>query len=337
MKTKHFTIPAILLAVIMTACNSSAQKSSNESNNSDTLVQSESPKEEPVAPKINYNDFPVAYVKNSVLYFFNPENEATVQFTEETDSVFNCVYSDKDAMFYYSVSRNGMLSFKKVDLSATPVQPQSIIDLNKPAEKFFTETYGSKAKLYFLKNNLFLESDFYWEMYGFSKIIDYSLDNNEISIIDRGDYYDKYLQYEEEPCEDSGSRNRVVFNKAKQMDLSKYMVEPDFEVYCEPMSFSANCNKMAFAVITGFGDLPHGPYCIANTDGTMMQLLDGTDIGSDYSPIWSNNNAVFERTKEISEDESVYEFCYTRATDNTPVLIDQDVDYFAVRKKHPIN
>ena len=163
MKTKHFTIPAILLAVIMAACNTSAQKSSNESNNSDTLVQSESPKEEPAAPQVNYNDFPVAYVKNSVLYFFNPENETTVQFTEETDSVFNCVYSDRDAMFYYSVSRNGMLSFKKVDLSTTPGQPQLIIDLNKPAQEFFSQTNYDKANLKFLENNLLLEYDFIWD------------------------------------------------------------------------------------------------------------------------------------------------------------------------------
>ena len=98
----------------------------------------------PDAKRPNYNDFPVAYVKNSKLYFFNPENETTEEFTEETDSVFNCVYSDQDAMFYYTVSQNGKLSIKKMDLSDTSPQPKFLFDLNIPTAEFSRKLTAKK-------------------------------------------------------------------------------------------------------------------------------------------------------------------------------------------------
>lgn len=291
----------------------------------------EEPQQDPT-----YNDFPVAYVKDGKLYFFNPDSDAKMEFTEEKNSVFNCVYSDRDAMLYYTVSLNGKLMIKQVDLSIKPAQPKLLFDLNKPTSEFFSETYGNKAKLYFVKNNLLLESDFDWEMYYFSNYIDYSIANKKVSICD--DYYAKYKEYEKKYCEVNESAYKPVFRKALKLDLSKYKEpsEPNYKAYCEFMNMSPDCKKVAFGIITFFGDLPHGPFCVANIDGTNLQLLDDTDIGSDSKPLWCNGNAVFERTKSMGEENNISELCYTQATDNSIARIDQDVDYYAVRTKHPI-
>ena len=283
---------------------------------------------------VNYNDFPIAYVKNSKIHFFNPENETMAELTEETDSVFNCVYSDKDAMFYYTVSRNGKLSIKQMDLSDTSAQPKLLFDLNKPTSEFFSETYGEKAKLKFIKDNLLLDCDFSWESYSFTKFYDYSIRNKTVTKIDWEQFESRYGPFPYS-LENSLENYKSVYNKAKRLKLKKEdYADDDFEIEYILESVSADDSKIVFSILLGFGDLPHGPYCVANTDGTNMQILENTDMGSSFKPLWCNNNAVFERT--IDAEEGISEFCYTRAADNTVVRIDQDVNYYTVRTKRPI-
>ena len=300
----------------------------------------------PEAKRVNYNDYPIAYVKNSKIHFFNPENETTAELTEETDSVFNCVYSDKDAMFYYTVSRDGKLSIKQMDLSDTSAQPKLLFDLNKPTAEFFSETYGEKAKLKFIKDNLLLECDFVWDYYNFTKFYNYSIKNNTLTIINWDQFESRYGYHPYSPEDESSLKNyKSVYNKAKQLDLSKYMHEDygDFETEYFFQGASADGSKIVFSIMLGFGDLAHGPYCVADADGTNMQILENTDMGSSNEPLWCNNNVLYICSYESETEKydwggakQIIEFCYTRADDNSIVCIDKDVDCYAVRKKHPI-
>jgi len=293
------------------------------------------------ALRVSYNDFPVAYVKNSKLYFFNPENQTTLPFKEEPDSVFNCVYSDNDAMFYYTVVRDGDLCIKQVDLSTNPVQPMLLVDLAKPADEFFSETYGEKAKLFFIKNNVLLQTGFNWDCYCFRDYIECDLVKQEVHLLDGYAYYEKYLEDEEPDRYDKDYK--FIYQKAKQLDLTKYMTadEEPFEIEYYYVSASADGSKIAFFILTGFGDLPHGPYCIANADGTKLQLLEHTDAGSSFKPLWSNNNVVYtvDYPSETEKDEEgdpkwVSELRYSRADDNSVITIDKEgASYYAVRKK----
>ncbi len=285
--------------------------------------------------RTSYNDFPIAYVKNSKLHFFNPENETAVEFTDETDSVFNCVYSDQDEMFYYTISRNGKLSIKQMDLSVTPVQPKLLFDLNVLTSELYTDTYGEKAKLKFIKGNLLLECDFVWDYYSFTNLFDYSIKNNTVSKINWEQFQSRYGFHPNESENSSMKSYKLVYDKAKKLNLKKHdYADDDTEIEYVFEGASADDSKIVFSVLLGFGDLPHGPYCVANTDGTNMQVLEGTDMGSSFKPIWCNNSVVFERT--IDAENGISEFCYTKEKDNSIVRIDQGVDYYAVRKKHPI-
>ncbi|HHU97576.1 MAG: hypothetical protein QM237_07535 [Bacteroidota bacterium] len=352
MRTAIYFSPILLFALLITSCTGKQRGGSGDGNNKqaaeltfDSIKLQEVNKLEAVEEPqpVNYNDFPVAYVKNGALHLFNPETDTIVPFSEETDSVFNCVYSDRDAMFYYTVSRQGILVMKKVDLSAIPVQPALLFNLNKATEKFFTETYGEKAKLSFVNNNLVLQNDFIWDYYDFTNFLNYSLENGTLETINYRQFEERY-KYHPVSGEEPKRGYHSVYEKAKQLDLQPddYM-DDDFEIEFDFTGASADGSKVVFAIILGFGDLPHGPYCVANADGTMMQLLENTDLGSAFKPLWCNNNAVFLRSydsetekREWGEGKWIIELCYTRADDNAIMPIDRDVDYYAVRKIHPM-
>ncbi|MGI6342573.1 MAG: RsiV family protein [Bacteroidales bacterium] len=304
----------------------------------------EEPKTAEEIHSVNYNEFPIAYIKNDKLYFFNPENHTIVEFEEETEQVFNCVYSDQDAMFYYTVSQNENLVIKQVDLSVMPAQPKLLFNLNKPTKEFYSETYGEKAKLKFIKDNLLLECDFSWDSYNFIKFYNYSVKDNTVDKINWKQFHNKFgcLPYY---LPDETTDYSSIYKKADQLDLSEYIDEynKDFEKEYYFEGTSADGSKIIFAIMIGMGDLPHGPYCVLNADGAKIQLLDGTDMGSSFKPLWCNNNVVYIRSYKSETEKNqwgdakiIEELCYTQATDNSIKRIDQDVDYYATRKKHPI-
>lgn len=304
----------------------------------------EEPKTTEEIHSVNYNEFPIAYIKNDKLYFFNPENHTIVEFEEETEQVFNCVYSDQDAMFYYTVSQNENLVIKQVDLSVMPAQPKLLFNLNKPAKEFYSETYGEKALLRYIKGSLLLECDFVWDYYNFTKYYEYSIKDNTIATID-WDQFERKFGYHPYSSRETTNDYSSIYNKSKKLDLSKYINEHNIDSEREYFfkGISADGSKIIFAIMLDMCDLAHGPYCVANIDGSNMQVLEDTDMGSAFKPLWSNNNVVYlcsyESETELNEwggAKTIDELCYTQATDNSIKRIDQDVDYYATRTKHPI-
>jgi hypothetical protein len=304
----------------------------------------EEPKTTEEIHSVNYNEFPIAYIKNDKLYFFNPENHTIVEFEEETEQVFNCVYSDQDAMFYYTVSQNENIVIKQVDLSVMPAQPKLLFNLNKPAKEFYSETYGEKALLRYIKGSLLLECDFVWDYYNFTKYYEYSIKDNTIATID-WDQFERKFGYHPYSSRETTNDYSSIYNKSKKLDLSKYINEHNIDSEREYFfkGISADGSKIIFAIMLDMCDLAHGPYCVANIDGSNMQVLEDTDMGSAFKPLWSNNNVVYlcsyESETELNEwggAKTIDELCYTQATDNSIKRIDQDVDYYATRTKHPI-
>ena len=43
-------------------------------------------------------------------------------------------------------------------------------------------------------------------------------------------------------------------------------------------------DRVVFGAVTGWGDFPHGPYCIASLDGKYQMILEGTDISYEEGP-----------------------------------------------------
>lgn len=96
-------------------------------------------------------------------------------------------------------------------------------------------------------------------------------------------------------------------------------------------------SKVLFSILVGSGDLSHGPFCVANSDGTMISLLENTDMASAIKPLWCNNNVVYIRSYNSETEKSewggvkrIVELCYTNSTTNEVAVIDTEADYFAI-------
>ncbi len=274
-------------------------------------------------------EYSIAYVKEGELYFFSLENQSVVKFTEESDTIFNCVFSDKEDILYYTISQNGMLSLKKLDFSVTPLQITLLKELERPAKEFLTQTYGEKAELGFVNDNLLLECGFSWEVYAFTEFLEYKIADNTISKLSWEYIFDNYIGFIErnEPTKDYNH----IYNKTRQLFFSDVQDDGD-EIEFYFTEETVDESKIIFSVLTGFGDLPHGPYCVANADGSMINILDDTDMGLHFKPTWKNNNAVYIRDRKTKEHERIKELCYTIESTNETVVIDSNVDYYTVRK-----
>ena len=284
------------------------------------------------------NDFPIAYVKKGVLYFFNPENEKTVAFSEETDTVFNCVYSDMDNMFYYTVVRNGKFSLKQVDLSVTPLQPTLLINIDQSTEESF-KVYDT-AGLYYIKNNLYLGTDFFDEDLIIDGYFNYSIDDKTLDAM-------SWIQFENECVpqllqeQEQENDYTSLFNKIEKMVIAIPKYKEMFESYdsnpkylTQLESTSADGSKILIGV--SVEDRSLGPYCIANVDSTMIKIVEGSNLASSDVPLWSNNTLVYSRETEVDvsgHPKWITELCCIRDSDNAVIVIDTDVDYYAVRKQ----
>ncbi len=73
--------------------------------------------------------------------------------------------------------------------------------------------------------------------------------------------------------------------KKVETDFNSFMLSPDE-------------TKILYGTMIEMGDLGHGPYCIANKDGSNQMILKQTDI-SDRNPVWlKNNKIVFKGDEE---------------------------------------
>ncbi len=84
------------------------------------------------------------------------------------------------------------------------------------------------------------------------------------------------------------------------------------------------------------GDLAHGPYCVADVDGSHQQLLVEDGLPSEFKPFWVGNQAVFLRYKEETseEEKAISQLCITKSENNAIAVIEEGIDYFTVRDLH---
>lgn len=78
------------------------------------------------------------------------------------------------------------------------------------------------------------------------------------------------------------------FNVLRNKDSEDYWVETEFNSF----TLSPDETKILYGAIIEKGDLGHGPYCIANKDGSNQMILEQTDIGSNKNPVWLKNNSI---------------------------------------------
>lgn len=288
----------------------------------------------------DYQNPEIAYVKNDKLYFYYQENEVIKEFKEEQEPVFNCTFHSTENKLYYTIVKNGTLWLKQVDFRDDgTANVSSLGNFNISKNKCISETTNEKSKLLYHQNKVYLIHDFIWDMYSFGKVTAYDLTSNKVKL-------SKFSPHQiEKKAFQFKTKNPALSTKNQQLFYTQQGVitslsdNIDFNVSKSEesnlefvsFSFSADKTKLLFGVVEGFGDLPHGPFCVADTDGKNQQKLIKDGLPSEYKPLWIGNQLVFIRSKKKTEDEYIEQICITNAKDNAYSVIDENIDYFTVK------
>ncbi len=343
---KKINILLFFVAAIFASCNDNDSSEKGQNDSSEDTVKQELTKEEPAANNINFSGAEIAYVKNEKLYFYYPETEEHKQFAQEKEPVFNCVFDNTSDIIYYTVVRDGTLRLKKASYDKTPVQITEIGNTKVKKEKCITDTYGEKSILLFTRGaSVVLPHDFLWDCFCFQKaavypttvgdVGDNSIQNTKLDYKDIK-YFNKFM--DRAAVEDCKTAKSKLIYKNKNLSntlglkVGEYMKElGETEIVFSDFKFSADKSKLIFGAMTDMGDLAHGPYCMANTDGSHQQILTEEGLSSDFKPFWLGNRAVFWR--QIKEENSSYQELYiTDPADNSSSPIVKDLDYYTVRE-----
>ncbi len=82
--------------------------------------------------------------------------------------------------------------------------------------------------------------------------------------------------------------DKLDFEVLRGKENEDYWVETDFNSFM----LSPDETKILYGTMIEMGDLGHGPYSIANANGSNQMILKGTDIADSKKPVWLKNNSV---------------------------------------------
>ena len=319
------------MLVIFVSCNS-GNKSENIQHQSANLsiVDVIGKKDADIA----YTQCPIAYLVDGELFFHSINENKKVKFVEEPDAIYNFVFNDKGNKLYYSVERDNGLWMKEVDISESPVTPSWVHDWTLKRDEELANGYPSQLlfreveELYH-DGELLLEYDFDIGSYGFRKFDIYNLAYERTTSLEKESNWsllEKFkkgtsLDEQNEYFQTNGGqlyymRNDVKVCLTDELDLNSLRTQEDnrfgdeteFNLY----TLSPDESKVLFKVILGYNEETfHGPYCIANSDGSKQQILRHVDEAFHKRPVWLKNNSVLFTDREENlfvtnnEDSSV--------------------------------
>ncbi len=316
----------ISLSLLLLSCNQTTRKNNTTNSETETegtlLLENESEPKSSSYPNTLYS---IAYIKNNKLFFYDFENHNKVEFIEEADTVLHCIYAD-DGNFYYTTSKNNLLTLKKIDF-VNDNELSELYEFDIPAEEFINDLSDNADDILIINNHLILNFNFDWNYYSLTKCVEYSLENNEVKIFEDVEIRKKYnLVSQRDDLEDKYSH---LCKQAEKLDYAdEYRDEGVFE--CHYHNESVDGSHLYFGVILAWGDLPHGPYVLATSDGSKMKILYGTDISSPNKPKWLGNSIVFIKYYHVGEMEDgdfrvVQQLYYTNLDINENQIIDENI------------
>lgn len=258
----------------------------------------------------------VATFDNGRVTFYNSTTGQFVPFVAEQDSVINGAFDDMDG-FFYTVKIGDSLYLKEVYLYNYSIYPIMLAAWNLSIDDCVSQTYGKAADLFCLteQDRVGLFYAFSWDSYDFSKVAYYDFVNQEIIkewIGDEGDVdvdadaeegVEAPTVVEEKPhfvITDNGlcyeEEGRLIC-LCDQINFKDYCSDPDYFSDPEFQSISIDPTNR-FAVYYSYiewGDLGHGPLCIASLDGTMQRALKDTD-SADVTCGWLSDGSLLYTT-----------------------------------------
>ncbi len=336
MKTTRIqTVFLTTMLCFLTACNPAKSKQTDASGDSQIIETHQYAGFE--------NAHIVAYQKDGQVYFYNVEADDRVPFTEETEKVFNLKFDPDGRTMYYTVVRDGMLWLRKAVFSDAGVEIKDLLNLNIPSDKCITETNGDNSLLEYQNGKLLIRSDFSWDGYSFGTYHIYTIaDNSLTTTSDFEEVEKRFGKLYQEADDRFVTENEHLFylrngNRICLTDqLNLKAMGEDYgatEVDYFKQTVSPDGSKVAFVAINSFGDLAHGPLCIADADGKNQQRV-GEDGAAQYLPSqWAGNQLVFANDEENEYDDVGVKVLYITDSDgNSPIDLIIGVNGFDVKQ-----
>ena len=296
-----------LLAILVTfaACTGGNQKNENAENQIADTTLAEVIIDEPA--DIAYTQCSLAYLVDGELYFYNIDDNKKVKFAEESEAIFNFTFNPEGSIMYYSVERDSMLWLKSADISQPAIAPQWLVDWKLKKGDCTSDTYGETSPLFLYNGKLIIRHNFNWDSYDFNKMAIYSIANKNIT--QKGFDYDFIIKISGELSSNKAQQyfktidenlyytrnnkkvcltDKLNFEVLRKKENEDYREDTDFTRF----TFSPDESKILYGTMIEMGDLGHGPYSIANADGSNQMMLEMTDIGSSKSPLWLKSNSL---------------------------------------------
>ena len=249
----------------------------------------------------------VAIFDHGKVTFYNSESDMFVPYVVDDDSIVNGVFVD-DYAFYYTVNVGDGLYLKQIYLGEY-VLPVMVTDWDLALNDCVSETYGKVSPLVWIKatDRIGISHNFSWDFYDFSDIRFYDMEKktklngwregeeeeaesyDEESQQFNGDYKD-FVVMDGRFYYDGDGRETCLSDKINFMDYvsdPEYFSEQEFEL----CSIDPTRRLVAYVAYLEWGDLGHGPLCVASLDGKMQLALGDTDA-ADLSFGWLSNGSL---------------------------------------------
>ncbi len=244
----------------------------------------------------------VAILDNGKVTFYNSSTGEYVPFVNETDSVINGVFAYGDD-FYYTVSIGGRLYLKEIFMSQYFTDPTMHASWGLKLDDCISETYGKASTLVWLPafSRIGISHNFSWDFYNFADIKFYALGENRVidgwsedEDVETDVYDEEFMQYENDLEHFVSDQNQYYYITdegevciSDKINFEAFCSDP---AYCEDPEFSfysidPTRTMVAYCALIEWGDLGHGPLCLASLDGKVQKAFEGTDA-SDLTWGW---------------------------------------------------
>ncbi len=302
----------VLISVVLFSCSSKdkadAGKIKEDRAVADSIVEDSIV--EDTSLKIADCDF--MYFRGNKFCFFSMERMDSIVYEGETDEIVNYSFVPGTLGLYYSVCKDSSMVLKFIDFDSEEPTPKHIVNWDLSCNDCITETYGTYSALSMSDDGRYfgVNYDFSWDGYWFTKIKVY--DNELHKFVTSQNIEKLYSYFESSSNEDEDDDDNEVISYSSFYEAGADDAEGEsegssynyyygsegnggvcltdkmkFESTPEEFEFSGispKGDRVVFGAILGWGDFPHGPFCVASLDGKTQVVLEGTDLSYDEGP-----------------------------------------------------
>ena len=221
------------------------------------------------------------------------------------------MFDKEGETLYYSVERENMLWLKSADISKSEITPEWVISWQLIKDNAFSHT--GMSPLFYHEGKVIVMHRYHDDSPYFDKMCFYYIDEKNIAQLALdidfirstcsmlpSEEIDNYFEVAEEQL-------YYVHNNAKvcltdKIDFKAIEEENGDDSYISDTRhysyyiFSPDRSKVAFVAEMLENDWVHGPYCIANVDGSKQMALKESNLMVDSKPTWLNNNEMVFRS-----------------------------------------